>query len=1545
MNPCLMYGSRRLSRHLLALAATTIIIATTGQAAEKWVVTGWNNLGMHCMDADYSVFSILPPYNTLHAQVIHSTGTTSTNMVTTLMTGADGCRVTYEAVADPLGSINKTSSGKTNFWTYAQALHGTALSVDQGLAGASMPGAANTPQAFTWNASNGCFTAEGIPIVPMDDAGKKNFYPMMRLKAYDSTNTLRAQADVVVPVSDEMDCRSCHGSNASRNDARPFGGWVNDPNSERDYRLNILKKHDDVLLGTGLYQQSLAAKSYREDGLFKTVTEGGKPILCAACHSSGALPGYGYAGVSPLTQALHSTHARVIDPDNGLILGSEQNRTSCYQCHPGSNTNCLRGAMGSAVAADGTMKMQCQSCHGTMLQVGAPNRTGWLDEPTCQQCHTGTAISNNGSIRYTSVFEASGQPRVAVNQTFATNPNSPVAGKSLYRTSSGHGGMKCQACHGSTHAEYPAGTNDNVQANALQAHEGVLAECTACHAVSPSRSRWTSGPHSLHPMGSSWTGSHDDSSACHSCHGSDHRGTVLSEMQNTRTLKTKTATESGTFWRGYRSGCYSCHNGAGGSGSPPASPSVTSTSIAQAGAPVVMTLGMSPSTAVMRIVKQPAHGTVALSGNVAVYYPAPGYGGTDTFTFAARDTTNSVDSNLGTVTVSAANYLLWRGDGISNQWNTTTSGNWLLQGITPATYTNGTSVTLGDSGSTSPAVNLAAALTPSALMVNSNQNYMIGGTGSLGGTMSLTKHGGGTLTLGGNHTFTGTTTVQGGTIKAGSLVVTGGSSSLGNATSAVTLGGSLGKGTLVYTGNSATFTRGFTIGTGGGRIDAATSGQTLTVGTGNISAGGPLTLGGSGNIQLNSVTSGSGGLTKTGAGRLINNNNQTFTGGLAIDEGTLQMSGGRLFATNINVSIAANAVWLLDGSSPTVNSLTGLGTVSEESAIAATDILTVGNSGASFTFAGTLAGGNATVAGKRAIALTKTGAGTMTLTGTNTNTGATTISAGILQVGAGGSIGTLGSGPVVNNASLVFNRSDSGYTSYVVPNTISGSGALTKNGAGTVTLTGTNTYAGTTTIATGTLQAGAGGTTGTLGGGAVVNNATLVFNRSDTGYIASNAISGTGSLIKTGAGKITLTGANTYAGTTTISEGILQVGSGTATGTLGGGSVLNNASLVFNRSDSAYSAANVVSGTGDVTKSGAGTVSVSSTTSSYAGVTILADGILNAGSVANHGSNSSLGNRAPSADTSESIGLLFRGGTLQYSGSTPQTTNRQIRLGTAGGKLDASGAVPTATLSFTATSSLSLWENSGPRTLTLTGTNPGENTFLTTLADNGGATSLTKTGTGQWVFGGTHTYTGNTTVSGGTLALTGTINSGSAASVRAANGGTLRLRGGNITAGSLVVDIGGTLAGYGSLQGNLVNNGTVLADNANPIVVNGTVTNSGTIRLTNGSLSSTGMFINNGLLDIINGPQTLPPNFQNNGTVLDSRSVRISGTSIVDSSFVISVSSVAGHNYQMQRADSLSGSWQNVGQPQPGSGAALQFTDPGGAVGAQKRFYRIQITP
>ena len=409
------------------LAALFVAIHSNAPAGNgQWTLIGWNNLGMHCMDDDYSVFTILPPFNTVNAQLINAQGK--------LVFSPTGLSLSYEAVADLDGSINRTSAGKTNFWDYLPAAYGATLPMNAGLAGTAMPGIANTPQPLTWNAGFNWFEGVGIPITPIDDAGRANAYPMMRLVAKNTIGTVLAKTDVVLPVSGEMDCRACHGSGAGA-EAKPAGGWVNDPIAKRDYRLNILRLHDEKHLTESAYQAALAANGFRADGLFKTVTLTNTPILCAKCHASEALGTAGAPGVDPLTRSMHAKHANVTNPSNGLKMDNIANRSACYQCHPGSTTRCLRGAMGAAVAQDGSMSMQCQSCHGTMSQVGALNRTGWLDEPGCQTCHTGSATQNNGQIRYTSSFDTTGSFRVPASTLFATNPDTPAPGKSLYRFS------------------------------------------------------------------------------------------------------------------------------------------------------------------------------------------------------------------------------------------------------------------------------------------------------------------------------------------------------------------------------------------------------------------------------------------------------------------------------------------------------------------------------------------------------------------------------------------------------------------------------------------------------------------------------------------------------------------------------------------------------------------------------------------------------------------------------------------------------------------------------------------------------------------------------------------------------------------------------------------------------------------------------------------------------------------------------------------------------------------------------------------------------
>ena len=112
---------------------------------------------------------------------------------------------------------------------------------------------------------------------------------------------------------------------------------------------------------------------------------------------------------------------------------------------------------------------------------------------------------------------------------------------------------------------------------------------------------------------------------------------------------------------------------------------------------------------------------------------------------------------------------------------------------------------------------------------------------------------------------------------------------------------------------------------------------------------------------------------------------------------------------------------------------------------------------------------------------------------------------------------------------------------------LNGSGNLSKAGAGTLVLTGGSAYSGTTTISAGTLQVGNAGTSGNLGSGNIVNNATLVFKRSNAVGIP-NVISGSGIVKQEGAGALTLSGANTYTGATSVNAGSLAISADTNLG-------------------------------------------------------------------------------------------------------------------------------------------------------------------------------------------------------------------------------------------------------------------------------------------------------------------------------------------------------------------------------------------------------------
>lgn len=682
---------------LILLTSLLGLMSHQSQAANA-VLLGWNNLGMHCMDSRYAEFAILPPYNTIEAQLIVG----GKLMKASTVPNAADYTLSYQAIVDPVsGVMNSTSSGKSDWETYAPTLFpvlktfNPAYTADMGLAGCNMPGidspyVLNTAQPMSFQPANSpenTYQAEGVPITPTDDQGNKNTYPLMRLVARDANNAVVAQTDIVLPVSDEMSCKTCHAANTN-DKAKPAGGWISDANQEREYRLNILKLHDDTEFAehAALYNEALAAKGLDPAGLYAAATTDQdpatpgvqvKPMLCAACHSSEALGAPSFSGnngtVPALTQSVHSTHATVTAPGSSLTLDSSDNRAACYDCHPGSKTRCLRGAMGSAVAADGSMEMQCQSCHGNMSKVGDSHRTGWLEEPTCQSCHTGTATNNNGKIRYSSVFNnplTYDSQRVAVNQTFATNADTPAAGLSLYRFSKGHGGLQCSACHGSTHAEFPSShQNDNIRNEQLQGHAGVTVECKTCHTAGVPNTT-NGGPHGLHPIDQSWVGRHGDAversgtASCKGCHGSDLHGTELSRVQGDRSFNVE---DLGTvkFYRGGTVGCYSCHRGPNSESMNTAAYPITADVSAStaAGTPVNLTLPVTGTGVTMRILKQPQHGTVGLNNAVATYFPEEGFSGTDSFLFAGYDGAKNTVTSTGnkgavpataTITVNAA---------------------------------------------------------------------------------------------------------------------------------------------------------------------------------------------------------------------------------------------------------------------------------------------------------------------------------------------------------------------------------------------------------------------------------------------------------------------------------------------------------------------------------------------------------------------------------------------------------------------------------------------------------------------------------------------------------------------------------------------------------------------------------------------------------------------------------------------------------------------------------------------------------------------------
>jgi autotransporter-associated beta strand protein len=803
-----------------------------------------------------------------------------------------------------------------------------------------------------------------------------------------------------------------------------------------------------------------------------------------------------------------------------------------------------------------------------------------------------------------------------------------------------------------------------------------------------------------------------------------------------------------------------------------------------------------------------ATGTTEVSGTVTPSATGLRIGGTGTLTIssAVGGPAGLTKTGNGTLVLSGAN---------TYQGATTLAAGTLTAGSATALGTGGTisfgGGTLGYAAGVSTDFSGRFATGPGqAYAVDTGGEQVTWATplDSSGG--SLTKLGTGTLTLSGASSYDGGTTLSAGGLNLGSATALG----TGTFTiSAGTLGNSSG-GPLALTTNNPLNLGSFTfagphdlnLGTGAGTL-AATRTVTVSAAT--------LTLGG--------VISGAGGLTKEGTGRLVLTGANTFAGAVTVSGGELTLAGGTL-AGNATRTVGsatgpASVLRIQAGSSVGAGSfLVGNATIPNATVIQEGGDLTVStalqlaNSGLASTYAGNstyeLQGGSITFTGtgflqvgRNATSSFTQSGGTITIAATGSSLIVGDYAAGTYTMTAGSLTATAAGGNLV-----LGNRGGAGTLTINGPTArmaFNGAGRFAINDSSTTGSSATvNLLAGELALNSMSRVSSAGTVNFTLGGGTLrPYGANATFGSATAGNNFSITLSGTGSVISgldaaatpvartvdlhtnlVGAGGLTLSGGtinlrgtNTYAGGTTITGGTVAIsttaalprwneaggfsvagGSGLAVGSgvtnadvatlLGTGNFAANTAIGFDTSagDRTYSAAIADSPAGPlgVVKLGTGAL-VLSGASGFTGPTTLVAGTLEAASAA------ALGNGGA---------ISFAGGTLRYGSSV--TTDFSNRFSTAAAE---AYRVDTA----------------------------GQNvTWATPLVSAAG--SLQKTGTGTLTLTTDATFSGTTTISGGTLQLGGGGTAGTVA-------------GGIVNSGLLVVDrsdditLGGVISGAGGL--------------------------------------------------------------------------------------------------------------------------------------------------
>jgi hypothetical protein len=368
----------------------------------QYIVLSWNDLGMHCYNRDFNDLAVLPPANTLWAQVIKVGN--PPQVITT------GVTVEYSF------PTNTYSVGKSNFWSpnprpgpnngvqNARAIFGLSSNLpdNMGLAGKGMSGQLDAKANY--------FEAQWIPITEYNDSdwNTRDPYQLAQVVVKDSvTNAELARETVVAPVSTEMRCDRCHSNNGEGNEGIATGV----------VEQNILTKHDQDNSGDYPPGHALLMNS--------------RPVLCAECHSSNAIGAPGKPGIPSLSKAMHSKHKDEI----------ANTTAGCYNCHPGPDTKCLRDVMSS-------QGMSCVDCHGTMQQV-SQNTSPWLKEPRCDTCHNSGAFNQNQPLYRMSSGHGGIYCEGCHDSTHAIAPSTQPRDALKFIDLQGHAGAldMCLVCH------------------------------------------------------------------------------------------------------------------------------------------------------------------------------------------------------------------------------------------------------------------------------------------------------------------------------------------------------------------------------------------------------------------------------------------------------------------------------------------------------------------------------------------------------------------------------------------------------------------------------------------------------------------------------------------------------------------------------------------------------------------------------------------------------------------------------------------------------------------------------------------------------------------------------------------------------------------------------------------------------------------------------------------------------------------------------------------------------------------------------------------